>query len=995
MISYVYFVDYSYNGNSKDFPTIDTEEATAMFSISKCGRYIVDSEANKIAEITAKYLSLVDTIVASKRVYITPLSHKCIFQAKLVMKLDQDQISTLVLSGQRMGKEIRRIIIGEMKKKYIADQANPIGLANEIMNNVVAYDINSTEKTPREMLNSKDKIRLYAYQRENIKWMKNHEQRIDNKQIKYTYSRDGFVQIADNLVFSVLDSIFLNGTLAKFETFVTGGSIIDDVGTGKTLTMLGLILSNPDPVEKVAVVEQNHDGEPAKKKLKLTLEPAKDDEAVVPKREIIDNPAHCIALVSKVVDGKRLAFKCTSAIKDKAKNMCSRHSKVKNAIIDENYYADITPNIVETCYPLRLQNDTYPRSRATLIIVPPNLYKQWKAEINTKIEPKPEMIGIATVSEYKNITYGDLLCADIVIVTTNFLGSEPLKTVVAEYCDEKINIHVAKRNCAFEISRNKNLFLQSLPLLNAIHWHRVVLDEAHEEIGDNVGHQFVFDFIMSLETNYRWYMSATPFTKTDALRNFATWISPPGSSKEALFAVMKNAKELFRRNTEASTKEEFKLPPLEEETLWLNFSKKERDIYTSFSKAGHRRELIRQLCCHLKVCDRIREDAEACKTIDDIHKHLVDAQKARVDRLTNELEEIIISIQTTEDTKRRYEQADMRDLVAEQNRILTGLRERKKNREAIIAREQSTMRFLNASVDQLKGIDGTEDAKECGICSDDIDSSDIGMTKCGHLFCYSCLHECIKFVPRCGYCQTPLSGRDIWKVEKDTPPPAHTEVVKNHNEEMQQLDEMIQKHGTKMAHIVRYIKKTLEKTKNEKIIVFSYYDNMLRLVRETLEEAGVETILCTGNVFCRNKAINDFKFDTRKRVILLSAEHSASGANLTQASRIIVVEPLEKDSGKESEAWAEDIERQIVGRAYRMGQKNIVRVVRFLIRDSVEEEIHVHRFGKGSAPPKGNKDAKILKYVNNEELVNQYTEKQMPMDIEPVQVEENQAVREI
>lgn len=967
MITHDYFVEYKYTGNAKDFPDLDSDEASKLLKLSNDGKALVDPNGISIALISLKSSPQRELIDLSKCEYITPVVRTKVFLVKLSLKLKKNQLSELLLSGKRLGKQIRSAVLSQMKNYYKNGEPATRGIGEEIMNSVVKYDINSKELTPNAMKNSKDKIRLYAYQRENIKWMCELENKIAKKEISFEFSNNQQVKIDDNLVFSVPEGRFYKGDIKTCRTFVSGGGLIDGVGTGKTLSMIGLILKNPDKINRDDE-EVNEGGEPPEKRRKLDKEKEEERKSKT-----------CIAMISKVVNGKRVAYHCTAKIVDKEKKMCGRHAKVENPIIDENYYADLTSNEVNTEYPLRFTKDGFPKSRATLIIVPPNLYKQWKFEINTKLNPKPQVVGISTVNEFQTVTYGDLLCADIVVISTNFFDNNILRTIAEEYSLDG-SIEDAKRNCAFEISNNKNLFEQTLPLLNVIHWHRVVLDEAHEDIGDETGHQFIFNFLMSLETNFRWYMSATPFVKVSALKNFASWISS-SKDREAINEIIRNSKQLFRRNTDESIKEEFQLPPLEEETLWLNFSKQERDIYTSFSKSGHSRELIRQLCCHLKICDRFKDDdIEECKTIEDIHKHLIGGQIERVECIRKELREIDLSLATAQNAKTRYERQGMRHLVVEESRKIAGLKERKKNRETLLQREESTMRFLNSTMEQIEKMD--ED-QECGICADEIDTTDMGMTKCGHIFCYSCLQMCVKTVPRCGYCQTPLSGRDFWKVEKENMPPPEnvTEVSKNHTEEMKELEEMISIHGTKMAHLVRYIKKALSKS-SEKIIVFSYYDNMLRLVKQTLEAAQITTILCAGNVNCRNKAINDFKYDSRKRVILLSAEHSASGANLTQANRIIVIEPLEAASRRDTEIWAEEIENQIIGRAYRMGQQNIVRTIRLLIRNTIEEEIHVYRFGKEAAPPKGNKEAKVLKYVNNEDLLDQYKNRPAPMEID-------------
>ena len=68
---------------------------------------------------------------------------------------------------------------------------------------------------------------------------------------------------------------------------------------------------------------------------------------------------------------------------------------------------------------------------------------------------------------------------------------------------------------------------------------------------------------------------------------------------------------------------------------------------------------------------------------------------------------------------------------------------------------------------------------------------------------------------------------------------------------------------------------------------------------------------------------------------MLSLEHAASGTNLTEATHIIMVDPL---SGKKEDIRSQ--ENQAVGRARRLGQKNQVRVIRLIVKNTIEEDIY-------------------------------------------------------
>jgi SNF2 family DNA or RNA helicase len=71
-------------------------------------------------------------------------------------------------------------------------------------------------------------------------------------------------------------------------------------------------------------------------------------------------------------------------------------------------------------------------------------------------------------------------------------------------------------------------------------------------------------------------------------------------------------------------------------------------------------------------------------------------------------------------------------------------------------------------------------------------------------------------------------------------------------------------------------------------------------------------------------------------VILLSLEKSASGLNLIEANHVVLLDPMD---GTVEEARATEV--QALGRAHRQGQYLKVTLVRFIIQDSVEEELYL------------------------------------------------------
>jgi SNF2 family DNA or RNA helicase len=69
-------------------------------------------------------------------------------------------------------------------------------------------------------------------------------------------------------------------------------------------------------------------------------------------------------------------------------------------------------------------------------------------------------------------------------------------------------------------------------------------------------------------------------------------------------------------------------------------------------------------------------------------------------------------------------------------------------------------------------------------------------------------------------------------------------------------------------------------------------------------------------------------------IILLSSRNAASGINLTAANKIILLEPVYG-----TKEYRYNIESQAIGRADRIGQKRPIDVLRFIIKDTIEEDI--------------------------------------------------------
>jgi SNF2 family DNA or RNA helicase len=192
------------------------------------------------------------------------------------------------------------------------------------------------------------------------------------------------------------------------------------------------------------------------------------------------------------------------------------------------------------------------------------------------------------------------------------------------------------------------------------------------------------------------------------------------------------------------------------------------------------------------------------------------------------------------------------------------------------------------------------------------------LTPCGHIFCERCIKTCIDNKPECPLCKTNITFDKLVKIKETAQPVIDT------------TNPLIMKYGTKLGKLIQMVRELL--AQDARIIIFSQWDEMLLLIRKSMGENDIDCSFISGNVYCRNKAISKFKLGGKDNsVILLSLQNSASGTNLTEATHIFFVEPI--DDTKEN---INAIESQAIGRAVRTGQKQVTQIIRILCKNSIK-----------------------------------------------------------
>ncbi|WP_407312580.1 SNF2 helicase associated domain-containing protein [Desulfosporosinus sp. SB140] len=115
-----------------------------------------------------------------------------------------------------------------------------------------------------------------------------------------------------------------------------------------------------------------------------------------------------------------------------------------------------------------------------------------------------------------------------------------------------------------------------------------------------------------------------------------------------------------------------------------------------------------------------------------------------------------------------------------------------------------------------------------------------------------------------------------------------------------------------------------------RILLFSQFTTMLDIIQEFLTSQGIEHFYLSGTTKAaeRLKMANSFNAGTGQ-VFLISLKAGGTGLNLVGADMVIHYDPW----------WNPAVEDQATDRAHRIGQKNVVQVIRLIAQGTVEEKI--------------------------------------------------------
>jgi hypothetical protein len=206
-------------------------------------------------------------------------------------------------------------------------------------------------------------------------------------------------------------------------------------------------------------------------------------------------------------------------------------------------------------------------------------------------------------------------------------------------------------------------------------------------------------------------------------------------------------------------------------------------------------------------------------------------------------------------------------------------------------------------------IDGFKD-EMCPICYDD-PAEPIITPCCSRIFCGKCILLCYTRNPTCALCRTPFQLKDLTKVVSNKEETAIVDSNTGTNPE-----DMLEKKPETLMRLFR-------DNPEGRFLVFSRYDNPFTAMETAIEGVGVNVKQLKGNKDAIASTLRAFQSGDI-RCLLLNSHYAGSGLNITAATHVVLLH-----------AMTHEEEKQILGRAYRMGRTGPLQFIRLLHSDEM------------------------------------------------------------
>lgn len=498
----------------------------------------------------------------------------------------------------------------------------------------------------------------------------------------------------------------------------------------------------------------------------------------------------------------------------------------------------------------------------TLIIVPTTMLSVWQTEAAEKT-PSLKVVKFHGARRTKNMD--DLRAADIVLTTYRIVVSETQ---------------------------------QHIPTIGSVRWGRIILDESHEL---KHVHTTTTRAICRLFAPLRWCVSATPFPK--AMTHVMSMLSflgvEPFNEIPTLSSTLSPAQLLLRNMGEYNPALFWNL--ISGMTWW------QRKRHVRLQLPAVQTKIVTVKNSYPEIYDRLLNVIQIRMAIDNATPGI--NCRTRTLHYVRWLRQLAThpSLNKIADFG---EPSTSTEAPSTANTI-----------ESFV----ETLGTTNYDQSLRDVIDSWRKGNEkCTICMDAMDRPTL--TPCHHLYCYECIQTAYQhdYEQKCPLCRKPSDGQSLIELmDHDIPEETGPTIWKSHDlqgvpiEMPIEMYNTIQSARTTTGHKFQALLDIITKGK-EKCIVFTQFHNAWQKICTLLKENNIGFVSIEGRMSPnqRERAIQSFQTSDETRVFVMTTKTASVGITLTAGSHVIFLEPCEN----------EHLRKQAIGRAWRIGQKNIVTV---------------------------------------------------------------------
>lgn len=485
----------------------------------------------------------------------------------------------------------------------------------------------------------------------------------------------------------------------------------------------------------------------------------------------------------------------------------------------------------------------WPAKQPSLVLAPPVALMQWMSEIDSYTDGTLKTLLVhGTNAKSKNMTVKDVKKYDVIIMSYNSLESM-----------------YRKQEKGFK--RGEGLYKEK-SVIHQTHFHRVILDEAHSI---KTRTTMTAKACFALKVDYRWCLSGTPLQ--NRIGEFFSLIRFLNVQPFSCYLC----KQCPCKTLEWSMNDDNRCTSCNHGGMQhvSVFNQELLNPIQKFGNKGKGSEAFKKL--------RILTDRIMLRRLKKDHTNSMElpVKEIFVNRqfFGEEENDFAGSIMTS--GQRRF------DTYVAQGVLL--------NNYANIFGLIMQMRQVADHPDLIlkKNSAGGQNVLVCCIC--DEPAEEAIRSKCKHDFCRACAKSYLlsSEQPDCPQCHIPLSiDLEQPEIEQDEDQVKKSSIINRIKMENWTS-------SSKIELLVHELHKLRSNNATHKSIIFSQFTTMLQLIEWRLRRAGITTVMLDGSMTPaqRQASIEHFMKNVNVECFLVSLKAGGVALNLTEASRVYIVDP--------------------------------------------------------------------------------------------------------